>query len=296
MSSVRISVVVPVRNMAASVGPCIESLLAQSYSHDLTEVIIVDNGSTDGTTEVISRYPVRRCDEPVPGAPAARNRGIAEATGDFVAFTDADCVPVRGWLSRFAAAIETGADVVAGSLAVLDPDASLLAAYSAAIGQYDQEATVHHPNFPYAATGNVAIRRSLLQSVGGFNSDFAAYDGAELFWRLSQTTRLNMKIEPRAMVFYRTRDSVAGLARQNFGYGLHYARFCRVIPDANHATRPTEVARRWATRVREGVTRLSAGASWQRTIGLWGVHLVRETSLAAGILAGRRRFISHGPR
>lgn len=293
MSGLRFSVVVPVLDMAGSIGVCLDALMAQSYPRTLTEVVVVDNGSTDGTRAIVERYPVTCLVEPRPGAPSARNRGVAASTGEFVAFTDADCVPVRTWLARLAAAAETQqADAVAGGLAVLDPSASLLARYSATIGQYDPEATMRHPRYPYAATANVAIRRSLLQSAGGFDPAFTTYDAAELFWRLSQTTTVRTTVEPRAVVFYRTRPTVAALAEQNFNYGLGYARFCRTVPDAADVAAPAQVTRRWWQRVTSGFGHLSAEhtGSWRDALGLRAVHLVRETALAAGTIVGHRRF------
>jgi hypothetical protein len=221
MSGLRLSVVIPVLDKADSIGPCLDALLAQSYPRALTEIVVVDNGSTDGTRAIVERYPVTCLVERRPGAPSARNRGIEAATGDYVVFTDADCVPVRTWLARLAAAATAhDADAVGGGLAVLDPSASLLARYSAVIGQYDPDATLRHPRYPYAATANVAIRRSLLQAAGGFDPSFTTYDAAELFWRLSQARPLATALEPRALVFYRTRSTVAALARQNFNYGV----------------------------------------------------------------------------
>ncbi|MBL8142815.1 MAG: glycosyltransferase [Acidobacteria bacterium] len=293
MSGLRLSVVIPVLDMAGSIGPCLDALLAQSYPRALTEIVVVDNGSTDGTRAIVERYPVTCLVERRPGAPSARNRGIEAATGDYVVFTDADCVPVRTWLARLAAAATAhDADAVGGGLAVLDPSASLLARYSAVIGQYDPDATLRHPRYPYAATANVAIRRSLLQAAGGFDPSFTTYDAAELFWRLSQARPLATALEPRALVFYRTRSTVAALARQNFNYGVGYARFCNAVPDAGDAARAGQVMRRWWQRIGRGLAQLSTGptGSWRDAAGLRAVHLVRETALAAGTLAGQRRF------
>ncbi len=294
MSGLRVSVVIPVFDMADTIGACLDALLAQSYPTALTEILVVDNGSTDNTRAVVQRYPVRYVMEPTRGAPSARNRGIADATGDLIAFTDADCVPARTWLARLAAAATAQqADVVAGGLAVLDPSSSLLARYSASIGQYDPDVSLRHPRYPYATTANVAIRRSLLEAAGGFNPAFTTYDAAELFWRLSQQHPVGFVVERRALVFYRTRATVAALAEQNYRYGLGYARFCCTVPDAADVAAPAGVARRWRQRLACGFRQFSTdtGARRRDIAGLWALHIVRETALAAGTIVGHRRFV-----
>jgi glycosyltransferase involved in cell wall biosynthesis len=96
-----VSIIVPVKNGAATLAGCIEALLAQDYPRALTEIVIVDSGSTDDTPRVAARYPVTlltECD--IRTSYAARNRGIAQAGGEVIALTDADCTPAPDWLRR----------------------------------------------------------------------------------------------------------------------------------------------------------------------------------------------------
>jgi glycosyltransferase involved in cell wall biosynthesis len=83
-----VSVVIPAFNAEAFVGEAIESALAQDY--EPVEVIVVDDGSTDGTAAVASRYPVALLSQENGGQAAARNAGVAAAEGTFVSFLDAD--------------------------------------------------------------------------------------------------------------------------------------------------------------------------------------------------------------
>lgn len=284
----RISVVVPVLDMADTVGACVEALLNQTLPAEQREIIVVDNGSTDGTPEIVSRYPVTLLREPRPGAPCARNAGIKAARGAFVAFTDADCVASRRWLEHLCrAGARDEHDVIAGPLAVVDPEQSLLSRYSAAAGQYDQARTLSHPLFPYAATGNLCIRRSLLEDVGLFNPDFPTFDSAELFWRLRARGELKAVVEPRAVVFYRTRSTLGAFVKQNFGYGkgtgrlLQFARSHGGTGSRRHAA-----LRGWRRRLRDmtSIAR-TAGRSTIDALPVCGVHLLRETAISAGILA-----------
>jgi hypothetical protein len=91
-----VSIVVPVYNRAGEIGDCLEALLAQNYPTYRLEIIIVDDGSTDGTAEVVSRYPVRLIKQPQNrGQSAARNAGVRAAQGEIVAYIDSDCILVE---------------------------------------------------------------------------------------------------------------------------------------------------------------------------------------------------------
>ena len=283
-----ISVVIPVLDMATTIGPCLDALVAQSLPASQFEVIVVDNGSTDGTPDVVRRYPVTLLHEPAPGACHARNRGIAAARGACIAFTDADCVPSRGWLAAFARALTNDEiDIVAGPLAVLDPEASVLSQYSASLGQYAPERTLAHPTFPYAATGNLCVRRALFDAVGAFNPAFPTYDSAEFFWRLKQRGPVRSHVERRALVFYRTRASISAFVRQNYGYGLGAGRLMRQADRAGRLAHGSAALRAWRTRVSDAgsVARASTRGAWTRTATLVGLHVLRETAIATGFLA-----------
>lgn len=292
--SVALSVVVPVLDMADTIGACLDSLTSQRLPAGECEVLVVDNGSTDGTPDVVRRYPVILLHEPKPGACNARNAGIAAARGEFVAFTDADCVPSRSWLASLRkAAARPDVDVIAGPLAVLDPECSLLARYSATVGQYDPTRTLAHPTFPYAASGNMCIRRSVLEANGRFNPAFPTYDAAEFFWRLKQRGPLRVVVERRAVVFYRTRSSIRAFARQNFGYGCGAGQLLRQATGSRGAAVAGAALRNWRARLRDAspIVRAAARESHRTAASLFGLHLLRETAIAAGFLAA-----SGGPR
>jgi glycosyltransferase involved in cell wall biosynthesis len=281
-----ISVVVPVLDMADTVGECLEALVSQSLSAAEREIIVVDNGSTDGTRDVVGRFPVTLIDEPAPGAPNARNCGVRASRADLVAFTDADCVPSRGWLRRLLGAFrQHDADVVAGPLAVLDPGQSIFARYSAALGQYDPARTLAHPRFPYATTGNLAMRRRLVTEAGLFDPAFPTFDAAELFWRLHRRTPPKAVIEPRAVVFYRTRQSIGAFIRQNYGYGQGLGLYCRRIAvDGGQPPGPAALLRHWGRRVGAVGQAARAGDTAVASMGLVGLHLLREAAMATGML------------
>ncbi|MFN3513203.1 MAG: glycosyltransferase family 2 protein [Phenylobacterium sp.] len=108
----RVSVVICTRNRAASLDRTLGSLAAMGAPAGTPwELVIVDNGGTDATPEVVAGHvgalPVRRVFEPEPGLSNARNRGVAEARGDYIVWTDDDVIVQPGWLSAYLHAFET---------------------------------------------------------------------------------------------------------------------------------------------------------------------------------------------
>src|SRR6266480_6290411 len=95
-----VSVIVPVRNGESTIADCLDAILATDYPADRREILVVDNGSSDGTSALIQSRPVRYLREHRRGVSNARNRGIAESNGEILAFVDADCLVEPQWLAE----------------------------------------------------------------------------------------------------------------------------------------------------------------------------------------------------
>lgn len=161
MSEPRVSVIVPTRNRAASLRSLLGALASQTY--DDFEVIVIDDGSTDGTDHVLdgASERVRAVRTDGVGAVEARCAGVKAARGEILAFTDDDCVPESDWLRIGIEAIDGGADVVQGRTLPQRTLMSLERSVSHAAGD---------GLFP---TCNVFYRRTAYERAGGFDR-FAA--------------------------------------------------------------------------------------------------------------------------
>ncbi|MBC8249758.1 MAG: glycosyltransferase [Anaerolineales bacterium] len=190
----RFSVVIPTFNRQATLRQTLAALVSQDYSD--AEIIVVDDGSTDGTGDMIAReFPtVRYLRQANRGPAAARNFGIREPTGDIVAFTDDDCVPPRDWLTRLADGYARYSHVVGVGGYLQAPDEVLkqspIARYENYVAHmvYHVSECEHVAGFQCAAggTNNMSYRRAVLREVGGFDESFryAAGEDADLKWRI----------------------------------------------------------------------------------------------------------------
>lgn len=165
-----VSVVVPFQNVARYIEHCLEALLSQTYPRESSEIIMVDNNSTDGSAEIVGRYPqVRLLRQPKPGAYAARNRGVAESGGEIVAFTDSDCAPEADWLEEIAGAMRfPWVSLVQGRqrFAFESIGLSVLSDYEAQKAAYTFSSK--REEIYYGYTNNMAVRRSAFDCAGPF--------------------------------------------------------------------------------------------------------------------------------
>ena len=119
-----VSVIVAARNSESTLPACLQSLSAQDYPR--VEVIVVDDGSEDGTAAIAEASGARVVRTPPVGASVARNLGIERARGEIVAFTDGDCVADTGWVRALTGALEiSGATGVGGRQVNVFPPAQL---------------------------------------------------------------------------------------------------------------------------------------------------------------------------
>ncbi len=224
----RISVVIPAFNAAFTVGDTVRSVMAQPLARGTFECIVVDDGSRDNTAEVAERLGalvVRLAKNQGPSA--ARNAGIKKARGQWIAFTDSDCVPSRRWLPALLAATEkldASTIALAGQTIGLESNTSA-ARFMDLVGSLDAVNYLRHETFPWAPSCNLAYRRAELLEVGGFDEVFTDYETPELHLRMVERFGGNIKLVPSAVVMHRHRATWKGLWRQQRKYGHGYAHF-----------------------------------------------------------------------
>lgn len=178
VDKVEISLIVCTRNRSRALRACLESL-REMDSPEAWELVVVDNGSEDSTRQVIEEFaakvsfPVRYVFEPRRGLSRARNRGIAAASGDVIAFTDDDCFPARDYLTAVTHTFaDDGVDFFGGRVLLHDPDD-----FPVTIKTSTEREIVPPGSFVAAGLlhgANMGFRRRVFDELGGFDENLGA--------------------------------------------------------------------------------------------------------------------------
>jgi len=223
------SVVVPAYNAAATLSDCLRSLCSQDAQNDRSELIVVDDASRDATAAIARSFGVRTIHRKHAGAGAARNAGLAAARGEWIAFTDADCIPARSWLRALNAAVALARTqeqpIGAAGKTVGFESHTDAARFCNLAGSLDAQHYLSHPKFPFAPSSNLMYRRSVLEEVGGFDERYVSYEACDLHCRILKNHPGPFVYEPRALVFHRHRSDWKAYFRQQYSYGIGYAQF-----------------------------------------------------------------------
>jgi glycosyltransferase involved in cell wall biosynthesis len=214
------SVVVPVYNAQETLDACIDSLLGLDYPKDRLELVVVDNGSTDATPEILARRAgdVRVLRERKRGPAAARNAGVRAATGDVVAFTDADCVVDPRWLLELVAALgDRGDRIVGGTIRATRP-ANPAERFGEQI--HDHHVSIEEDRPPYVITMNCSASLHGLRAHAQFDESFRRCEDADLSYRLFQDG-WSFAFAPDAVVYHRNERTLAGLFREGIQHGFY---------------------------------------------------------------------------
>jgi len=216
-----ISVVVPLYNVERYIDACIEGLLTQKFPCVHYEIIMVNNNSTDASAQIVQRYPkIKLLNEQKQGAYAARNRGIKEAKGEIIAFTDPDCVPKEDWLQQIAVAManpEVGIVVGSYELARESFALSLLLAYEHEKHSYVFNSKIKEIYFGY--TNNMAVRKSLLGQIGPFVERARGSDTIFVHRCVNQYSCDLVRYRPEMRVRHLEIDFVGKQYEKHFIYG-----------------------------------------------------------------------------
>ncbi len=228
-----LSVIIPTFNRKDSLQKTLDGLARQTYPAEQFEVVVVSDGSTDGTNTLLSQYAetapfaARAVSQPNGGPARARNNGIEHARGEVVVFLDDDVEPTPDFLAVHAAH-HTGQDstVVIGPML---PDPAMLWQEPAWIAwehaMLEKQYTAWHtgewdhcgPHHFYS--GNASVRREHLAAVGGFDEQFPRQEDVELAVRLEKQRSVRFVYAPEARGTHRPQRRFASWLAVPFAYG-----------------------------------------------------------------------------
>jgi len=280
----RFSIVVPTHDRLPALRRALAAIDRLVYDPERFEVIVVDDGSGDGTAGYLAGRTDRRfqgVSQPRAGVAAARNTAIRRARGEIVAFTDDDCEVPPDWLTAFDAQFRaSGADVIGGSVENALPDF---------ISQFYQDMATHlyekqnegaaHPEF--LSANNLAIRRDALARGGLFDDRFfLGGEDRELVKRLA-LTGARVVYRPELKISHYHAFNLASYARHLYRMGRGSYLLHRVVPRERRyaAVRPDpRVHRAFLGRL------LGAPPAWQAPARV-ALFALAQASVLTGFLA-----------
>jgi len=258
-----VSVVVCSHNGASTIADCCEGMRSLEYPN--SEVIVVDDGSTDGTAQLAAPFGCRVVSTQNQGLASARNTGLAAARGEIVAYIDDDARPDPHWLDYLVQTFRTTSHAAVRGPNVPPPDGAVA------------DAVAHAPGGPihvlltdtvaeHVPGCNMAFRRDALVAVGGFDPQFrAAGDDVDICWKIQQAG-WTIGFNPAALVWHYRRGSIRAYLRQQVGYGKAEALLERKWPEKyNAAGHATWGGRLYGNGVDHGLRR-----RWHVYHGVWG--------------------------
>jgi glycosyltransferase involved in cell wall biosynthesis len=227
-----ISVIIPAYNAENTIRQCLQALTDQSYPADSYEVIVVDDGSTDGTGGTAQDYAVRYIRQENQGPAAARNNGAQQAGGEIILFTDADCVPDVEWIKEMTNPFDKP-EVMAVKGAYRTRQKSVVARFAQLEFEERFGKLRKAQSTDMVDTYSAGLRRCKFLEMDGFDTSFpvANNEDTELSYRMSKLG-YKMVFNPRAVVYHLSHpDSVCKYARLKFWRGYWRMVVYKRFPD-----------------------------------------------------------------
>ncbi len=208
------SIVIPTHNRPQALAACVAACQRLDYPHDLVEILVIDDGSMPAANVGVG---VRLIRQNQSGPAAARNRGIAEASGEFIAFTDDDCEPTPAWLAELVSAHLLDPTALVGGFTVNALKQDQFASASQFLVDYIYRYFEQSGETLRFFTSNNFGAASLgLRAIGGFDQSFPlpAAEDRDLCERWG-----NLRSVSSAVVLHHHRLTLHTYWAQHFRYG-----------------------------------------------------------------------------
>lgn len=226
----KISVIIPAYNSAATVLDTITAIQNQQYLKDSFEIIVVDDGSKDGTANLVKKIPnVKLISQPNSGPAAARNNGAKNASGEILVFTDSDTVPHPNWLYELIKPFDSYQIMATtGTYSQINTQSQLSTFIQ-------REIELKHKSYGdfilFGGTYNLAIRKELFEQIGGFNEEYkkASGEDTEICYKILSEGH-KIKYVPTAIVGHYHPENIGKYLKTQFTHGFWRAKLYYGFP------------------------------------------------------------------
>ncbi len=230
LNPITVSVIIPAYNASATIGKALEALSRQNCFQPF-EVIVVDDGSNDGTADIVCSFAsVKYVCQDNAGPAAARNHGARLARGEYLAFTDSDCVPQEDWISLLMAGFgQLQVGVVAGSYGISNPEKWLARCINKEILWRHTHLMPDHPNS--FGSYNFCVKKNIFEAVGGFNTSYrwASGEDNDLSYKIIRSGQL-IYFQRKALVGHHHPTRVVKYLQEQFRHGFWRVKMYRDHP------------------------------------------------------------------
>ncbi len=222
---IEISIIIPIRNQIKTLNMALDSLRKQIKNPRLFEIIITDDGSSDGAGEMLKqlRYPIffkYIYNAPPLGRSANRNQGAAKSSGGTLIFFDGDMVPDREYIDCILSDLTPSIVKVGNVKPPKDADVDSLDRYLYSRGRHEYTDRTSDLPGRYFTSNNFRIDRGLFMKIGGFDPNFIGWGGEDIDFGLRLVeSGVSIKYEPDAITYHHHRRTIQSLAADFYSFG-----------------------------------------------------------------------------
>lgn len=214
-----VSVIIPAYNAEKTIRGCLDSLMKQDYTEGY-EVIVVDDGSTDSTSKIVSEYKdVRFTRQKNAGPAAARNKGASQARGDIILFTDSDCIPESNWITEMIKPFRNSSDIVGVKGRYKTRQREITAKFVQL--EYEDKYNYMQKNdhIDFIDTYSAGFKKNVFLEMNGYDTEFpvACAEDVELSYRLSNKG-FKMVFNPDAIVYHIHPNKLSHYLKKKFKF------------------------------------------------------------------------------
>lgn len=195
LNMIEFSIIIPAKNEAACIGKCLDSIFQNNYPREKYEVFVMDNGSSDSTTQIAKARGAMVYRIPLVNISSLRNYGAEKAGGKVLAFIDADCTVAKDWLQQAQKYINREDVACFGSPPSIPADPTWVQKTWFLVRRENETVT----ETPWLESMNMFIRKNLFQEVGGFNEALTTCEDVDISYRLSNYGRIISDLHIKAV-------------------------------------------------------------------------------------------------